>query len=152
MKTDNNLNKLPLIKSKPSTLKSLFGNTDIEPFWVADMEFEIAQPIQDSLVQRISNSSFGYEYKPSSFFKAQKNWYQRHYGIELDNNHIIYSPSITTTISVLIENFTSESNGIIIQPPVFMEFREVIRKTKRRIIKNPLKLSPSIIIIIKRIV
>lgn len=140
MKIDNKLSKLPLTKSKPSTLESLFGKTDIEPFWVADMEFEIAKPIQESLVQRISNSSFGYEYKPNSFFNAQKNWYQRNYGIELNKNHIIYSPSITTTISVLIENFTSESNGIMIQPPVFMEFRDVIRNTKRRIIKNPLKL------------
>lgn len=140
MKIDNKLSKLPLTKSKPSTLESLFGKTDIEPFWVADMEFEIAKPVQESLVQRISNSSFGYEYKPNSFFNAQKNWYQRNYGIELNKNHIIYSPSITTTISVLIENFTSESNGIMIQPPVFMEFRDVIRNTKRRIIKNPLKL------------
>ncbi|MCH7974138.1 MAG: putative C-S lyase [Bacteroidetes bacterium] len=140
MKIDNKLSKLPLTKSKPSTLESLFGKTKIEPFWVADMEFEIAKPIQESLVQRISDSSFGYEYKPNSFFNAQKNWYQRNYGIELNKNHIIYSPSITTTISVLIENLTSESNGIIIQPPVFMEFRDVIRNTKRRIIKNPLKL------------
>jgi cystathionine beta-lyase len=140
MKIDDKLSKLPLTKSKPSTLESLFGKTNIEPFWVADMEFEIAKPIQDSLMQRISNSSFGYEYKPNSFFKAQKNWYQINYGIELNNNHIIYSPSITTTIAVLIENFTSESNGIIIQPPVFMEFKDVIRNTKRKIIKNPLKL------------
>ena len=140
MKIDNKLNKLPLTKSKPSTLGSLFGKTDIVPMWVADMEFEIAKPIQESLVQRISNSSFGYEYKPDSFFNAQKNWYERNYGIELNKNHIIYSPSITTTISVLIENFTSESDGIITQPPVFMEFRDVIRNTKRKIVKNPLKL------------
>lgn len=141
MKIDNELSNLPLIKSKPSTLESLFGKTDIVAFWVADMEFEIAKPIQNSLIQRISNSSFGYEYRPDSFFNAQKNWYHRKYGIELNKNHIIYSPSITTTISVLIENFSSESNGIIIQPPVFMEFKDVIRNTKRRIIKNPLKLN-----------
>ncbi len=140
MRIDTNLSKLPLTKSKTSTLEFLFGNTDIEPFWVADMEFEIAQPIQESLIQRISNSSFGYEYKPKSFFEAQKNWYQKNYGIVLNHKHVIYSPSITTTISVIIENFTSENNGIIIQPPVFMEFRDVIRKTKRKIIKNPLEL------------
>ena len=140
MKIDKKLGDLPLTKSKLSTLESLFGKTDIEPFWVADMEFEIAKPIQKSLTDRISNSSFGYEYKPNSFFNSQKTWYQRNYGIELNKNHLIYSPSITTTISVLVENFTSEDNGIIIQPPVFMEFRDVIRNTKRRIIKNPLKL------------
>lgn len=140
MEIDKNLKKLPLTKSKPSTLEFLFGKTDIEPMWVADMEFEIAKTIQESLIQRISNSGFGYEYKPDSFFNAQKDWYQRKYGIELNNNHIIYSPSITTTIAVLIENFTSERDGILIQPPVFTEFRDVIRNTKRSITKNPLKL------------
>ena len=139
MEIDKNLKNLPLTKSKPSTLESLFGKIDIEPMWVADMEFEIAKPIQESLIQRISNSGFGYEYKPDTFFKAQKKWYHKNYGIELDKSHIIYSPSITTTISVLIENFTSESDGIITQPPVFMEFRDVIRNTKRRVTKNPLK-------------
>lgn len=140
MEIDKNLKKLPLTKSKPSTLESLFEKIDIEPMWVADMEFEIAKPIQESLIQRVSNSGFGYEYKPDSFFKAQNKWYHNNYGIELDQSHIIYSPSITTTISVIIENFTSESDGIITQPPVFMEFRDLIRKTKRRITKNPLKL------------
>ncbi len=140
MKIDNRLKELPLTKSNPKTLESLFGKTDIEPMWVADMEFQIAKPIQNSLIERISNSSFGYEYKPDSFFNAQKKWYHKNYGIELNKNHIIYSPSITTTISILIENFTSESAGIIIQPPVFMEFRDVIRNTKRRITKNPLRL------------
>lgn len=141
MKIDNKLKELPLTKSNPKTLESLFGKTDIQPFWVADMEFQIAKPIQESLKERITNSGFGYEYKPDSFFIAQKKWYDKNYGIDLNKNHLIYSPSITTTISILIENFTSESNGIITQPPVFMEFRDVIRNTKRRIVKNPLKLT-----------
>jgi putative C-S lyase len=140
MKIDSKLKELPLTKSNPKTLESLFGRTDILPFWVADMEFQIPKPIQESLKERILNSGFGYEYKPDSFFITQKKWYLTNYGIDLNKNHIIYSPSITTTISILIENFTSEGNGIITQPPVFMEFRDVIRNTKRRIIKNPLKL------------
>jgi putative C-S lyase len=141
MEIDKKLKELPLTKSNPKTLESLFGKTDIEPMWVADMEFQIAKPIQESLKQRIANSGFGYEYKPESFFKSQNNWYQYNYGIKLNKDHLIYSPSITTTISVLIENLTSENDGIITQPPVFMEFRDVIRNTKRRITKNPLKLA-----------
>jgi len=140
MNIETKLKELPLTKSNPKTLESLFGKTDISPMWVADMEFQIAKPIQESLIARVSNSGFGYEYKPDSFFNAQKSWYRKNYGIELNKNHIIYSPTITTTISILLENFTSESDGVIIQPPVFMEFREVIRNTRRRITKNPLKL------------
>lgn len=140
MEIDKKLKELPLSKSNPKTLLSLFGESDLRPMWVADMEFAIAKPIQEALIRRISNSGFGYEYKPESFFLAQKEWYAKQYQVELNREHILYSPSITTTISIVIETFTSENNGIIIQPPVFMEFKDVIRKTKRRIIKNPLKL------------
>ena len=140
MNIDQKLKELPLTRSNPNTLESLFGKGDIIPMWVADMEFQIAKPIQDALIKRISNSGFGYEYKPESFFLAQKKWYEQNYQIDLNKDHILYSPAITTAISILIESFTSESDGIITQPPVFMEFRNVIRNTKRRIIKNPLKL------------
>ncbi|RLD82510.1 MAG: cystathionine beta-lyase [Bacteroidetes bacterium] len=140
MKVDKKIEILPLIKSNPKTLLSLFGNSDISPMWVADMEFEVAKPIQDALIKRISNSGFAYEYKPESFYNAQKDWYKEKYQIELNKNQLISSPSISTTISAVIESFTSEKDGIIIQPPVFMEFRDIIRQTKRKIIKNPLKL------------
>jgi len=140
MKIDKNYNKLPLTKSNPNTLQTLFGSEDVTPMWVADMDFEIALPIQDALIKRVSNSGFAYEYKPESFFKAQKKWYREKYQLNLIKEQILYSPSITTTISVVIEEFTKAGDGIIIQPPVFMEFRDVIRKTNRKITKNPLKL------------
>ena len=140
MNIDTKLKSLPLTKTNPSTLKTLFGKSDITPMWVADMEFEIAKPIQEALIKRVSDSGFGYEYKPESFFTVQKEWYKKHYQIDLNKEHTLYSPSISTTVSVVIENFTSENDGIIIQPPVFMEFKDAIRNTKRKIIKNPLKL------------
>jgi len=140
MNLDKKLNKLPLTKSNPKTLFSLFGSSEIMPMWVADMEFEIDTSIQRALIDRISDSGFGYEYKPESFFLAQKKWYQDHYEIKLIKEQLLFSPSITTSISVIIENFTSKGDGVIIQPPVFMEFRDVIRNTGRRIIKNSLQL------------
>lgn len=100
MKIDYKLRELPLTKSNPKTLESLFGKKDIQPFWVADMEFQIAKPIQKSLIQRITNSSFGYEYKPDSFFIAQKKWYHKNYGIELKNSclssKLLFFLNITT--------------------------------------------------------
>ena len=139
MEIDKKLKILPLTKSKPSTLKFLFGKTDIQPMWVADMEFEVAKPIQEALIQRVSDSGFGYEYKPDSFFSAQEKWYLDRYGIKLNRSELVFSPSITTSISVVIENFTSKGDGIIIQPPVYMEFKDVIRNTGRLLTKNPLK-------------
>ena len=140
MEMDKKLNTLPLTKTKPDTLQSIFGTSELMPMWVADMDFELAKPIQDALIKRINNSGLAYEYKPDSFFKAQKNWYQKQYQVNLFKEHILYSPSITTTIALVIENYSLENDGIIIQPPVFMEFKDTIKKTKRKLVKNPLKL------------
>ena len=140
MKTDKKNEDLPLIRSNSNSLIKLFGSDDITPMWVADMDFEVDKSIQDALINRITNSGFAYEYKPKSFYLAQKNWYKTKYQIDLIKQHIVYSPSITTTIAIVIESLTSEKDGIIIQPPVFMEFKDVIRKMKRKIVKNPLKL------------
>jgi len=140
MKLDYKIETLPLSKSNPKALLDLFGRSDITPMWIADMDFAVAKPIQNALIERTSNSGFGYEYKPNPFLSAQKTWYKTHYDVDLNKDHIVYNPSITTSIAIAIENFTSENDGIIIQPPVFMEFRDVIRKVNRRIVKNPLKL------------
>jgi len=140
MKLDAKINFLPLTRNNPSALNSLFGSTDILPLWVADMEFEIAEPIQKALTERILNSGFAYEYKPESFYQTQKKWYQKRYGIALVKEDVLYTPSITTTITIALEELTAVGDGVIIQPPVFMEFRDVIRKTNRKIVKNPLKL------------
>ncbi len=141
MNIDKKLDTLPLTKSNPATLESIFGDKGVTPMWVADMEFEIAKKIQNALIERIKDSGFGYEYKPLHFFEAQKEWYERRYQVDLRKEHILYSPSITTTLSIAIENFTSAGDGIIIQPPVFMEFKSSIKMTKRNVVKNPLKLA-----------
>ncbi len=140
MDLDKKIDFLPNTKTNPKTLETLFGKSAIMPMWVADMDFAIAKPIQNALIARVTDSGFAYEYKPESFFKAQKNWYKNQYQIDLIKEQVLYSPTITTSISVIIENFTNKGDGIIIQPPVFMEFREVIRKVKRKVIKNALKL------------
>lgn len=139
MKIAKNLKDLPLTKNKADTLEALFGTSEILPMWVADMDFEIAKPIQDALLNRISGSSLGYEYKPESFFAAQYKWYKQHYQVDLKAEDVFYSPTISTAIALIIENFSDKGDGVIIQPPVFMEFKDTIRKTRRRIIKNPLK-------------
>ena len=141
MKVDNKLEELPLTKTNPSALMSLFGAIDLQAMWVADSDLQIADEIQKALINRISGSGFGYEYKPDSFFEKQRLWYSKQYNIVLNREAIIFSPSIPTSIVYAIENLTEVGDGIIIQPPVWSTFRDIIRHTHRKIIKNPLKLS-----------
>ena len=139
MELDKHLNDLPLTRTHPHNLQQFFGSTEMLPMWVADMEFAVSDSIQKALTERITGSGFAYEYRPDAFFTALKKWYAQRYHLEISKEEIIFSPSITSSIALILEQLTETGDGVIIQPPVFMEFRDVIRKTRRTVIKNPLK-------------
>lgn len=140
MKLDKKLQELPLVKTKPTSLDRLFGEQDLQTMWVADSDFQIAAPIQQALIERIRDAGFGYEYKPNSLFEAQQAWYKKQYGVNLIQEQILYSPSIPTTLTFVMEELTAPGDGIIIQPPVWNDFRNIIRRTNRKVEKNLLQL------------
>lgn len=45
---------------------------DVLPFWVADMDFKVAEPILDALRKRVDHGIFGYSESGESYFEALK--------------------------------------------------------------------------------
>ena len=129
----------PTLKWSPSFLEEHFGNANAIPMSVADMDFKAPPAVIEHLQRRVSHGIFGYEYRPDSYFDALIDWYRRRYGWEMDREHIEQTPSILNAIAVLINQHSDEGDGVILQPPVFFEFRMVVRSNHRRVVKNPLK-------------
>ncbi len=130
----------PTLKWNKSSLKEHFGSEDLLPMWVADMEFLAPPAVIDSLRKRAEHGIFGYEYKRDSYFDALIRWYANRHQWSIDQEEIESCPSVLGAIAVLINQHTEKGDGIIIQPPVFFEFRLVIRNNGRRIVRNPLKI------------
>lgn len=133
-------NEYPTLKWGKPLLAEYFGNDEVLPFWVADMDFRAPSVVIDSLLKRVEHGVLGYEYKRVSYFDALIHWYQTRHRWLIDRNHIEFCPSVLSAISILINQHSDEGDGIIVQPPVFFEFRSVIRSNNRRLVKNPLKL------------
>ncbi len=129
----------PTQKWNPADLDQHFGNNDILPFWIADMDFAVPPAVLESLLTRTEHGIFGYEYKRGSYFAAFVSWYQNRHNWALDLAHLEACPGVLSAIAILINQHSQEGDGVIIQPPVFFEFRMVIRSNNRRIVKNPLK-------------
>ena len=52
---------------------------DLIPLWVADMDFQVAQPIRNALCKAASADTFGYFFVPDSYYEAIAAWeYSRH--------------------------------------------------------------------------
>jgi len=126
--------------NKPRLI-NFFGSSDLLPFWVADMEFQAPQLVIDSLIKRAQNGVYGYESSPEGLLKSVVQWYSKRCNWNINHDNICISRGILNAIALLIQLHTKEGDGIIIQPPVFFEFRLLIRDNNREVVRNPLKVS-----------
>jgi cystathionine beta-lyase len=132
-------NIYPTLKWRKSQLREHFGNDEALPFWVADMDFPAPDGVIESLRKRVEHGIFGYEYKEDRYFEALIQWYAHRHQWPIALEHIEFCISVLNAIAILINQHSEEGDGVIIQPPVFFEFRSVIRSNHRRRVKNPLK-------------
>lgn len=110
------------------------------PLWVAEPYVPLAQPIRDAIEKRASSGWYGYETRPGSVKAAFWEWMATRHGWSDEGLFTIVSPSVGTSIGVLINELTDQGDGVIIQPPVFTDFKPLILASSRTVIRNPLVL------------
>ncbi|MBF4692265.1 MalY/PatB family protein [Fusibacter ferrireducens] len=108
------------------------------PLWLSDMEFKIADEIIETLTKRVEHGFLGHSMPGDKYFEAIQGWYKRRFNWEIDKNSIFYSPGVLPALGFIIRAFTELGEGIIIQPPVFYPFSELIKGTGRVIVNNTL--------------
>lgn len=119
-------------------LSEYFGRDDLLPFWVADMEFRAPPAVIDGLAERAAEGIFGYEKRPKGIVAAFSEWQKIRHGWKVDPEQICFNPGVLSAIGAFISLCTEEGDGIIVQPPVFFEFRVAIRGMGRKLVGNPL--------------
>ena len=108
------------------------------PLWLSDMEFKIADEILDALKNRVEHGFLGQSMPGNEYLDAVCGWYKRRFNWTIDKESIFYSPGILPAIGFTIAAFTNTGDGVIIQPPVFYPFSEIIKGQGRTIINNTL--------------
>jgi cysteine-S-conjugate beta-lyase len=105
---------------------------------VADMDFNVPDVVTAALHKRLEHAIFGYEITPDSLLPTVTAWLSNRHGWQVDQNHILRTPSVLTALAITAALFTDEGDGIIVQPPAFLNFFDIIRRNHRTVISNPL--------------
>ena len=107
---------------------------------VADMDFRIAPAVLDALRTRIEHGVFGYETVPDGLLPALTDWLQSQHGWTVDPGHILRAPNVLNSLSMALSLFSTAGDGIIVQPPVFFDFYDIVKENGRKLVANPLVL------------
>lgn len=124
--------------TKPDIEVNILQN--LIPMWVADMDFRSPFEVLKAFEKRVKHGIFGYTFRPKEYYEAIMNWYAKRHGIDIPRNWIIHIPGVVPGIALLIRLFTFKNDRIIVQPPVYWPFFDVIKSNSRIVLENTLLL------------
>ncbi|MEN8040238.1 MAG: aminotransferase class I/II-fold pyridoxal phosphate-dependent enzyme [Actinomycetota bacterium] len=126
----------------PASLARLFGDADdLLPLWIAEPYVDLAPTVKAALTDRATAGWYGYETRPDALLEVFWEWMQSRHGWDGTGLQVTISPSIGTSIGVLMEMLTDEGDGVLLQPPVFTDFKPLVTRLHRSVAKNSLLLT-----------
>ena len=112
---------------------------DFIPMWIADTDFACAPHILEAVRARTEQEIFGYCGPTEQFYEAVCWWEKQRFSWDVQPKQITALPSVVAGINIAIRAFSKEGDGVIIQPPVYDPFSDIVRRTGRNVVNNPLK-------------
>lgn len=119
-------------------LKAVYQDADLWPMWVADMDFRAPEPVMNALDDVTRHGIFGYHHPPHSLRIAIQDWTSRRFGWDVQPENMTFTPGVVPAIHHLINVYSNEGDGIIIQTPVYHPFFALLRSNQRTLLENRL--------------
>ncbi|GIU44322.1 aminotransferase [Shewanella sairae] len=127
------------IKSDSQMLNQVYGTDDVVSYWIADMEFPIAPPITAAMQNLVDRETYSYEFDSKTVFNAISDWNKLRHQITLNPDNFVQVPGVLSAIALLIREFSQKGDGVLIQTPVYHQFRRLIESAGRTAVTNTLK-------------
>ncbi len=116
----------------------IFGREDVLPLWVADMDFPAPDFVTEALAERLTDGAFGYAKPDDSHIEAITGWLASRHDWQVDPEAIVPVPGVVPAMVMAIRAFTAPAARVIIQPPVYFPFFQMVRDQGRALVENPL--------------
>ena len=123
---------------KVERCKALFGTENVLPLWVADMDFKTPDFILDAIKKRLEHPVLGYSMPPRNMLPLFMQWVKDHHQWELKRDWVGFVPGIVPALSFAVQSLTHTGDEIVVQPPVYFPFFNVVKNNQRTLINNTL--------------
>jgi cystathionine beta-lyase len=110
---------------------------DVLPAFVAEMDFDVAEPVLDAVRDALDNGDLGYPDKGdlgdafAAFAAGRLDW-------AVDPDLVFAIPDVMTGITETLLGLTAPGDGVLINPPVYPPFFFRIRLLGREVVEAPL--------------
>lgn len=113
---------------------------NVLPFWIADMDFPVADCITEALQKRVDHAVYGYSEAKPSYFKAVHDWFLHHFQWDTKPEWLVKTPGVVPAINLSVKALTKENDAVLIHRPVYHPFTFAVENNRRKLVNSPLVL------------
>ena len=121
-------------------IQSIFGNDDVIPMWVADMDFPVAKPIVEALKKRAEHEFYGYTKASANVIQSVVDRIWNKYAWKIKPEWVVFTPGVVPALNIIVRMLTHPGDEIILQEPVYYPFFPAVTFSGCQIVNNQLKL------------
>lgn len=119
-------------------LEQFYGDDNILPMSVADMDLATPEPILQSLRDRLDHPVLGYTGQQPSYWNAIVQWMENRHGWTIETDWLVDIPGVIPAMHFCIQAFTDVGDKVLVQTPVYDPFFQAVERNKRTLISSPL--------------
>lgn len=136
---DEEINRKNTNCAKYDGLKRYFGYEDLNPLWVADMDFKTPSFINDAIINAAKNSLYGYSIDSDEIYQSIINWQNTQHNWQINKENIYMINGVVPAYSACIEAFSEENDEVIVQTPIYPPLFKCVTANNRKAVVNELK-------------
>ena len=118
-----------------------YGDRDVLPFWVADMDFRAPDFILEAVKSRLGHPVIGYTDLPDELISAFIDWADRRYGWRVHPDWLIAFTSLVPGLNAAVRSVGADGNSMLVMTPIYPPFLKTAEINRRRQIRSPLVLA-----------
>lgn len=120
-------------------LDKYFGYEDLNPLWVADMDFKTPSFINDAIIKAANNSIYGYSIVSDELLNSIVSWQKNQHNWEINKEEIFMTNGVVPSYSACIEAFSDIGDEVIVQTPIYPPLYKCVTQNNRKVVVNELK-------------
>ncbi|QTN34106.1 putative C-S lyase [Akkermansiaceae bacterium] len=107
---------------------------ELDPFWVADMDFASAPAILNALHRRVDHGVFGYAQAHPGLVDAVRAYLETRRQVSLDEDHLIHLGGLVPALSLAARAFCGSGDEVMTCIPVYYPFLNVHKDAGARLL------------------
>lgn len=120
-------------------IEDRFHKKDLIPFSISDTDFIIPKPITEKIHEVANHQIYGYtRWNHHDYKSSIASYYQRHFDTHIEEDWILYSPSVMYSVSLLIRLLSKPQDKVLTMNPMYDAFFSVIEDNDRELVSHHL--------------